>query len=319
MTKTRFGILSTSSIVPRLIQGARQVPQAEIVAIAARDAARAQSFALEWDIPRSYGGYEALLEAPDIDAIYVAMLHSKHYEWAKKALEAGKHVLCEKPFTLRGHEAGELFAIAKEKGLLIMEAQKSLFLPANIKAKELIEQGAIGDVYLADFSSSYATVYDSWMSYPEHGGGPLTSSSCYMIHLVKYLLPGRIDNTNATITKGTSLVDEQCSVNMTIDDRILISNRMSTSVDTDCRAIIYGTKGRIEIPFYWKARKLIVTTADGNTQEYEYPCDHELMYEVEHFCQCLDSGVQESPVMSRDMSVSTVRIVEKLRLANGQE
>lgn len=313
MRKYRFGILSTSSITARLIQALGELPNAEVLAIAARSGEKAAEYASKWNIPRSYEGYEALLADPDIDAVYVAMLHSKHYEYAKKAIEAGKYVLCEKPFTLYGDEAEELYALAKKNGLLIMEAQKSLFLPANLKAKELIEQGLIGDVYMADFSSSYLSDYDNWMSNPEHGGGPLTSSSCYMIHLARFLMGDNITAYNAAITKGDSLVDEQCSVNMTIDGRILVNSRISTRVDTDCRAIIYGTKGRIEIPLYWKSRKVIISTADGNFQTYEYPCDHELRYEVEHFCQCLDQGLLESPVMTESMTVSTVRIVERLR------
>lgn len=314
--KLHFGILSTASIVPRLIQAVQELSGVTVDAIASRNSEKAKSWAEKWDIPKYYGSYEDLLADPEIDAVYVAMLNSKHYEYSKKALEAGKHVLCEKPFTLLAKEAKELFDLAKEKGLFLMEAQKSVFLPVNVRVKELLEEGKIGEVYLADFSSSFLATYDDWMGEPAQGGGPLTCSTCYMVHLARFLLGEPVTGANALCTMGQSRVDEQCSVNLSIANKILVNTRITTKVNTDHRAILYGTKGQIEIPSYWKARKAIVILEDGTKEVLDYPCEHELQYEVAHFCQCVSQKLTESPVMTREMTVSTVKIVETLRKNN---
>ena len=112
-------------------------------AIASHSLEKAQEKAKEWNIPRSYGSYEALLEDEDINVVYVAMINSEHYKYALKSLEAGKHVICEKPFTLKKEEAEHLFHVAKEKNLFLAEVQKSVFLPLMQDLKKMIAEGKL--------------------------------------------------------------------------------------------------------------------------------------------------------------------------------
>ena len=125
-----IGILSTSSIAPRFIAAVREEGSFEVAALSSRSLEKAEEKALAWGVPKAYGSHVELLEDKAVDIVYISAVNSAHYKWAKAALEAGKHVICEKPCTTTEAQTRELFALAKEKGLFLMEAQKMLFLPA---------------------------------------------------------------------------------------------------------------------------------------------------------------------------------------------
>ena len=192
MKKLRFGILSTSSIAPRFIKGVQATEGCEAVALASRNLEKAREKAALWNVPKAYGSYEELLGSNNIDVAYVAMINSEHYRYAKMALEQDKHVICEKPFTLNADESKELFALAREKGLFIMEAQKVLFLPMVQRLKELIRSKVLGSIKMADFSSSFDAGYNSWFYDPEKGGGPLYGNAIYSLQLMEYLFDCKV-------------------------------------------------------------------------------------------------------------------------------
>ena len=150
----RYGILSTSSIAPRFIDALRASKTGEPVAISSRSLEKAKEKAALWNIPKAYGSHEELLADTDVEIVYISTVNAQHYPWAKAALEAGKHVVCEKPCTTTVAQTRELFALARKKGLFLMEAEKMLFLPAVLAAKEKIDAGALGDIYMADMSHS---------------------------------------------------------------------------------------------------------------------------------------------------------------------
>ena len=123
----KIGILSTSSIAPRFIAAVREEGSFEVIALSSRTLEKAEEKANAWGIPKAYGSHEDLLKDSDVDIVYISAVNSAHYRWAKAALLAGKHVICEKPCTTTEAQTRELFALAKEKGLFLMEAQKMLF------------------------------------------------------------------------------------------------------------------------------------------------------------------------------------------------
>ena len=192
--KLRIGILSTASIVPRLIGAVRAAEDASslegctVSAVASRSLENARRKAELWNIPMAFGSYEELIHSGEADIIYIATINSEHYRYARLALEAGRHVLCEKPFTLDAAQARELFALAREKELFLMEMQKCVFLPVIQRLKGLIRAGEFGRIVMADFSSSFSSSYNSWLFDAEKGGGPLYSNASYSLHLMQYLL-----------------------------------------------------------------------------------------------------------------------------------
>lgn len=313
MRQYKYGILSTASIVPRFINALRESKTGDAVAIASRSEEKARAKAAEWDIPKSYGSYEALLSDPEVEVVYVAMINSEHYQYALKSLKAGKHVICEKPFTLRKQEAEHLFRLAQEKGLFLAEAQKSVFLPVMKDIKELIQSGKLGNIQFLDFTSSCSAVYNEWLHSFEAGGGALAGSASYSVHLAKFLFEKEITSYCGLCTKGDSEVDEQCCLSLSIDNRILFVSKISTNVKAIDRALIFGELGYVEIPEYWKARQAVVHYNSGEEIVLEHPCKYELIYEIQHFHDCMERGLLQSPVMSKEMTVSTLEILENIR------
>lgn len=313
MKTLRYGILSTASIVPRFVAALRETGTGEAVAIASRSAQKAAAKAAELNIEKSYGSYEELLADDSLDVIYVAPINSEHYRYAKLALEHGRHVVCEKPFTLHSAQAKELFALAKEKGRFIAEAQKAVFLPVMQEVKRIIASGALGKIHLVDFTSSFSAVYNAWQHSAAEGGGALNGNAGYSLHLLQFLFGRKIISYSGLCTKGSSNVDEQCVINLNIGGDILAVSRISTNILVPNGANIYGDLGRIEIPDYWKARTATVYYASGETVKLDYPCRHELVYELAHFNQCIHKGLLQSPVMDEAMTVGTLEMMERLR------
>ena len=178
----KWGIVSTADINRKVIPGAHASEKVELLAVASRDQMRADAYAREWEIPRSYGSYEALLADPDVEAVYISLPNTMHVEWSIKALEAGKHVLCEKPFTRHPEEVDTAFDAAERTGRLLSEAFMYRHNPQTKKLAELVQGGAIGELRLVRSAFSYS-LYD-----PENirlrtdvEGGALMNVGCYCV------------------------------------------------------------------------------------------------------------------------------------------
>jgi predicted dehydrogenase len=178
----RWGILSTARINRPVIAAARASDRFEVVAVASREQARANAYAREHGIGRAHGSYEALLEDPDVDAVYNSLPNSMHVDWTIRALEAGKHVLCEKPFDRRPEEVERAFDVAERHRLVLMEAFMWRHHPQTKKLAELVRSGRIGEprVVLARFSFPLENAADIRMQ-PELDGGALMDLGCYCI------------------------------------------------------------------------------------------------------------------------------------------
>ena len=308
-----IGILSTSSIAPRFIAAVREEGSFELVALSSRTQEKAEEKAKAWNIPKAYGSHEALLEDKDVDIVYISAVNSAHYKWAKAALLAGKHVICEKPCTTTETQTRELFALAKEKSLFLMEAQKMLFLPAVLAVKEAINSGKLGKIHMAEFNHSFYGSYNNWMYDEAAGGGPLLSSAIYVVELLQFLFDCEIAEVTGICTKhpGTN-VEEQYSICGRMENGVLFSLKNSTVALMKNGACLYGEKGYAELPDYWKARKVIF--CDHKNQEVqEYPCDHELVYEVAHIADCFGKGLLESPVVTGSFSANAIRVLEQIK------
>jgi D-xylose 1-dehydrogenase (NADP+, D-xylono-1,5-lactone-forming) len=202
-----WGILSTARINEAILEGARQSARTDIVAVASRDQSRADAYAGEHDIGRAYGSYEALLEDDDVDAVYNSLPNSLHVEWSVRALEAGKHVLCEKPMDRRVEEVERAFDTAERAGRLLMEAFMYRHHPQTQKAAQLVSDGAIGELrqLRSQFSFTLADDTDVRML-PELGGGALMDLGCYCISMQR-LLAGEPELVFGRQRIGTTGVD----------------------------------------------------------------------------------------------------------------
>lgn len=307
----RYGILSTSSIAPRFIAGVRAANAGKIVALSSRSAEKATEKATAWNIPKAYGSHMELLCDQNVDIVYISTVNAQHYTWAKAALEAGKHVVCEKPCTTSFKETAELFALAREKGLFLMEAEKMLFLPAVLAAKEKIDNGILGSIYMADMSHSFPAAYNGWMFDASAGGGPLLSSGIYALQLMLWLF-GEITDISGAKSAMENGVEWQYILSGRTETGVQFTAKNSTRsvLDNTCR--IFGTKGWLELPNYWKAQKVIFHM-DGKTETLEFPCEYELMYEAKHIADCIERGLMTSPVVTEKLSVSGIAAIEKVK------
>ena len=185
-----------------------------------------------------------------------------------------------------------------------------LFLPAVLAAKEAISSGKLGKVHMAEFNHSFYGSYNNWMYDEAAGGGPLLSSGIYVIELLQFLFDCDVAQVRGICTKhpGTD-VEEQYTISGQMENGVLFSMKNSTVALMENTARIYGEAGSVELPEYWKARKVIFNNEDVQL----YPCDHELMYEVQHIAQCFQKGLLESPVVTGEFSARAIRTLERIK------
>ena len=281
-----------------------------MTALSSRTLEKAEEKAKTWGIPKAYGSHEQLLQDKDVDIVYISAVNSAHYTWAKAALLAGKHVICEKPCTTTEIQTRQLFSLAKEKGLVLMEAQKMLFLPAVLAVKEAISSGKLGSVRMAEFNHSFYGSYNNWMYDASLGGGPLLSSGIYVIELLQFLFGCCVESIDGhcTLHPGTE-VEEQYVLTGRMENGVLFELKNSTACMLQNGAVFYGDKGYAQLPDYWKARSVTVTTKEG-TETKTFPCEHELVYEVRHVADCLRQGLLESPVVTGEFSTRAIAALE---------
>lgn len=178
----KWGIISTADINRKVIPGAHASPKVELVAVASRDQARAAEYAKTWEIGRAYGSYDALLADPDIEAVYISLPNTLHCDWSIKALEAGKHVLCEKPLSRHAVDVEAAFDAADRTGRLLSEAFMYRHNPQTKRAKELVEEGAIGELRLVRSAFSYSLYdEDNIRLRTDVEGGALMDVGCYNV------------------------------------------------------------------------------------------------------------------------------------------
>ena len=304
----RYGILSTSSIAPRFIAAVRACGKGEIVAVSSRSLEKAREKAALWEIPTAYGSHELLLQDENVNIVYISNVNAQHYPWAKKALLAGKHVICEKPCTTSSVQTAELYELAREKGLFFMEAQKMLFLPAVLEAKKRLQD--LGKVTMAELSHSFPGSYNGWMFDKEAGGGPLLSSGIYAVQLIDWLF-GAITQIHGTASMENG-VEWQYILTGQTENGVLFSAKNSTRAVLDNTCRIFGEKGYIELPNYWKAQKVIFHI-NGKEETLEFPIQYELIYEAEHIADCLEKGLLNSPVITKELSLAGMEAIEKVK------
>lgn len=211
--RIRWGILGTGNIASEFAEGLAVLPDAQLYAVGSRTQASADRFARNYNIPNAHGSYADLVNDPNVDVIYIASPHVTHKEHCLLCLEAGKAVLCEKPFTINAAEAAEVIALAREKNLFCMEAMWMRFLPAVREARRLVDSNAIGDIRLIQGSLGFLMNYDPTHRTfnPALGGGALLDLGIYPLSLIVYFL-GLPDTVTSQAHIGETGVDEQSAV-----------------------------------------------------------------------------------------------------------
>ncbi len=250
MRTVRWGVLSTADIgMSKVAPAIQRAANAEVVAIASRDAARSEAAAAQLGIPASYPSYEALLAADDLDAVYIPLPNDQHAEWTIKAAESGKHVLCEKPLALSAAQAQEMDAACAEAGVLLQEAFMYRHHPTWVEAVRLVRTGSIGELEgIQTWFSYHNDDPQNIRNRVEHGGGAVMDIGCYPINLSRMLFSAEPVAVTARVRRDPVMgVD-------TLTSGVLEFPGGGQSTFTVCircedyqRVHIVGTSGRIEI------------------------------------------------------------------------
>lgn len=318
MTKTyRWGIISTGKIAHKFAQDLKHVPQAQLVAVGSRGQASADEFGAQYDIQHRHTTYEALANNPDVDIVYIGTPHALHYENSLMCLNAGKHVLCEKAFTINSKEAKEVIALARKKNLFIMDAIWTRFMPSIFELRRILHEGIIGDVQMVNCSFGFRPPYnpEERLFNPALGGGTLLDIGIYPIQLAFMIYGEKPQEIISSAYMGQTGVDERTSMIFRYDGGRFATLTTSFTNQMANDAYIYGTKGYIHLqaPF-WHTPNLSLYVTGQNPHLISKPLTgfgyaHEIM-EVH---ACLDKNQTESQWMPLDETIAIMETMDTLR------
>jgi predicted dehydrogenase len=313
--KTRWGIISTGSIAKTFATGLKSVENAELVAVASRTQQKAEAFGDQFAVPRRHGSYEALAEDDDVDVVYVATPHPMHHPNTLLCLRAGKAVLCEKPFAVNAGQAGEMIDLAQEKGLFLMEAMWTRFLPTLVRTRELLSNNAIGQVQMvcADFAFRAGWNPQSRLLNPALAGGGLLDVGVYCVSLASMVL-GEPKRITGLAHLGETGVDEQSAVVMGYDAGRLAVAVSGVRMSTPHEAMIIGTEGRIRLHSPWWRGTRLTLSAGGKDETFDLPFKgNGYTHEAEEVGRCLAAGKRESDIMPLNETLAIMNTLDRIR------
>ena len=318
MSALRWGFLSAGGIATAVADDFR-IAGINIQAVGARDLAKANEFADKFGIPNRHQGYEALVSDPEVDAVYISTPHPWHHQHALLALNAGKHVLLEKPFTINAREAQEIKELAAAKKLFVLEAMWTRFLPSMDAIFAVINSGILGDLRLvtADHSQYLPDVARLWE--PELGGGALLDLGIYPVSFAVRVL-GLPKQVIAKTTLTGQHVDETTSLIFEYESGAQASLTTCMSAAGPVTATVVGTFGRIEIdtPFYNQTSFKVFNQGGEVIQSYDEKIKGVgRQYQGLHLEKCVADGLLESPVLSVTESVEIMKVMDALRAQMG--
>lgn len=308
-----WGLLSTARINRALITPLQASQRNQLVAVASRSQETADTYAKEREIPRAYGSYEALLADPEIDVIYNPLPNHLHAEWTIKAVEAGKHVLCEKPLALNVHEVDAIQAAARKHGRVVAEAFMYRHHPQTLKVQELVRDGSLGTVKLIRGSFRYVLSREGDVRLkPEWGGGSIWDVGCYPISYARSVLGENPLEVFGQQVTGPTGIDDTFVGQMRFANDVLAQFDSSFVIPFVAFMEIVGSEGTLNIPNPYKPNEneKIYLTRDGKTEIIRIPGQELYIGEVEDMADAILLGKQ--PRVSLDDSRGNVMTITLL-------
>lgn len=314
----KWGIMATGNIAGKFAATLNQM-QAEgqiLEAVASRNEEKAESFAETYGAAKAYGSYEALLQDDNVEAVYIATPNNLHFENAKMCLMAGKHVLCEKPFTTRAEEAELLYELAQEKGLFIMEAFWIRMLPVLLEMRKIIENGVIGEVKYARSDYGFiaagerkARKFDSAL-----GGGALLDIGIYNLGFMNMVMGKAPKDFTSEVHFNEYGTDDFSVINLYYENSAVAVVTTAIGMALDRHALVAGTRGTIELDDFQKAERLTVRPYDGEKYIVDISFDiNGFEYEIREAGRCIAAGMSASDIYTPQMSLETLRLMDDIR------
>jgi len=287
-----------------------------LVAVASRSLEKAQAFADANDIPKAYGSYEEMVKDPDVEAVYVATPNAFHYEHSKLALNNGKHVLCEKPFTLNAGLAKELYALAREKKLFIMEAFWIRFLPVLTEMRRAIAAGEIGGVLHArsDYGFIPQDAKKEIKRSFELGVGALMDIGIYNLGFVHMIMDSAPERLSSTVRMNQYGTDDFSAILLSYSDGRSATVLTSLGIDMPRDAAVFGTEGEITLEDFQMAQRMTIRRYDGTTREVAIPFDvNGFEYEIREVNRCVKAGLSTSDILREEDTLAVLSTMDDIR------
>ncbi|MEK3889503.1 Gfo/Idh/MocA family protein [Bacillus sp. FSL K6-3431] len=322
MVRIKWGIMGPGNISSKFASDLVQSNHAELVAVASRTEGKAEKFASQFNIPRSYNSYEDFVKDEEVEIVYIGTLHTMHKECVIQCLKAGKAVICEKPFMMNAQEAEEVIQVARDNSTFMMEAMWTRYLPAIVQTRKWIEEGKIGEIktLTANFGFDVGWAPESRLLNKKLGGGALLDAGIYPVSFASMIFGQQPTNIKSSANIGKTGVDEQFSALFEYGNgqTALLNSSVRLTLSND--AFIYGTEGYIHLPNFLFGESGFLHRSDSESLEFKD--DRKLngyIFEAEEAMNCLRAGNLESRIMPLDETQDIMKTLDALRKQWGLE
>ncbi|WP_372806119.1 Gfo/Idh/MocA family protein, partial [Pontiella sp.] len=318
MKTINWGIIGCGGIANLFATSLATLEEGRLLAGASRTPGRAQEFADKHGMARVYTDYESLVADPEIDAVYVATTHNFHFENIRLCLEHGKHVLCEKPFTVNAAQTRQLMELAREKQRFMMEAVWTRFLPAIVKLQQVLAAGAIGDVKTvtacfclgADFPAEHR------LKNKALAGGALLDLGIYPITFANLVFGAHPERIQSSVVMSETEVDESSFYLLDYPNggRAMLTSSMSAAAPNE--GIVYGSKGFIRVPLFWGAQEFEIHRKGSDAPERiraPYGDGENFRFEIAHAMECIAAQKTESEILPLSETLAVMQTMDTLR------
>jgi predicted dehydrogenase len=323
MQDIKWGIMGCGSIAHMFASSLRSLEKGELLAGASRTPSRAEAFAEEHGMDRVYTDYELLVADPEVDAVYIATTHNFHYENIMLCLQNGKHVLCEKPFTVSAAQTAELITLAHDKKFFMMEALWTRFLPAIRRLQELLNTGVIGEVRTvkADFSIEGGFTPEHRLKNKALAGGALLDLGIYPITFASIVFGEQPSRIQSSAVIGDTGVDDRSFYQFDYPGGRIAQLSSSFTHLAPTEGIICGTKGYIRVPDFLAAHEFHIHRTDEEPETISLPYGEgeNFKFEIDHAMECIAAGKLESDIMPLSETLAVMQTMDSLRSQWGLE
>ncbi len=313
----KWGIVGCGGIAGKFAADLALTQHGKLVAVGSRSQEKAEQFAAAHGAARAYGDYDQLVTDSEVDVVYVATPHPYHLENAMAAIDAGKHVLCEKPIALNAQQTQQMITAAEAKGVFLMEAMWTRFFPAITQVRKWIASGKIGGVLAveADFGIHFKVGPEHRIFNPRLGGGALLDLGIYPISFASMIYGSQPERIVSTVHFAETGVDDQAVIAFEYAGGATAALSTSSRVAMRNEARIFGSKGAIIVhPLFLHADRLTLHLDGKDAKTVDYPYDGNGMhFEAEHVHQCLKKGTLQSDIMPLTESLAIMQTMDAIR------
>ena len=318
----KWAILGCGWIADNFLQSLGIVDEAKVLACGSKSLERAQGLANKYNIPNAYDSYEVMLSDPNIDIVYIGTTHNFHYENAMMCLEHGKHVLIEKPVTVHASQFEEITGLAKSKGLFVMEAMWTRFLPGIEKLQQVIHDGMIGEIVLlnAGFGMRMPEDVNNRFYSKALAGGSLLDMGIYPLTFSKLVFQQKPEKVHSSVILTETGVDGSAAYALDYASGATAHLSSSMTSNLGAKAVIYGTKGKITVEEFFSFKKFHVTLDSG--EDYQIDANYEStgkQFQAMEVMTCIKNGKLESEIHPHSESMYMMRTMDQMRLGWGVE